>query len=180
MDELIDILDSEGNGTGESCLKSFAHKKGLYHATIHVWFYTENQQILLQKRASTKKVFPNLWDVSVAGHIAAGEDIKNAAVREVGEEIGLNISKNELIKIGIRQHKIEHPNGILDYEFKHIFICKLATPFSELRRQISEIDAIKLFKLDILKDSSKHGNYMVPNIHKYYDVVYQEISRVFN
>ena len=178
MDELIDILDSDGNFTGESCLKSVAHKKGLYHATTHVWFYTKNQQILLQKRASTKKVFPNLWDVSVAGHIAAGEDIKNAAIREVGEEIGLKISKNELIKIGIRQHKIAHPNGILDCEFKHIFACRLATPLSELSRQISEVDAIKLFKLGILKNSSKHGNYMVPNIHKYYDFVFKEISKL--
>ncbi|MBT5289672.1 MAG: hydrolase, partial [Flavobacterium sp.] len=35
MDELIAILDAEGNATGKTCLKSIVHKTGLYHATVH-------------------------------------------------------------------------------------------------------------------------------------------------
>ena len=53
MDELIDILTPEGKPTGKSALKSEAHQKGLYHATIHVWLYTNNKKILLQKRAAS-------------------------------------------------------------------------------------------------------------------------------
>ena len=63
---------------------------------MHIWFYTDDQRILLQKRASVKKVFPNHWDVSVAGHVGAGEKIEVAAIREVHEEIGLSISENEV------------------------------------------------------------------------------------
>lgn len=180
MDELIDILDSNGNFTGESCLKSVAHKKGLFHATIHVWFYTKNQQVLLQKRASTKKVFPNLWDVSVAGHISAGETILESAIREVNEEIGLKIFENQLTKVGVRLNKIEHPNGILDNEFKHIYVCELTQPISKLKRQISEVDDMKLFDLEVLKDSTKHGNFMVTNIDKYYDFIHEKITNLFN
>tara|TARA_R110002074_G_scaffold304331_2_gene475571 strand:+ start:315 stop:869 length:555 start_codon:yes stop_codon:yes gene_type:complete len=178
MDELIDILDSEGKFTGTSCLKSIAHKEGLYHATTHVWFYTDDEKILLQKRAAVKKVFPNLWDVSVAGHIGAGEKITTAAIREVKEEIGLTISENQLIKIGLRKDEIIHPNGILDNEFKHIFICKLTVPVAKLTRQIDEVDALQLFDFTILKDASKHGNFTVPNINKYYDFVYDEILKI--
>lgn len=177
MDERIDILDSEGNFTGNTCLKSKAHKEGLFHATVHVWFFTEDHQLLLQKRAYTKKVFPSLWDVSVAGHIEAGETTKMAAIREVQEEIDLKITQKNLTKIGIRKDKIRHSNGILDNEFKHIFICKLTTPINKLNRQIGEIDAIQLFDLHILKDSSKHGNYMVPNMNGYYDFIYQKIYK---
>ncbi|MEX0314176.1 MAG: hydrolase, partial [Allomuricauda sp.] len=71
MDELVDILDDNGNPTGRTCLKSEAHRKGLFHPTIHVWFYTSEGQILFQKRADNKDTFPSLWDVSVAGHIGA-------------------------------------------------------------------------------------------------------------
>lgn len=177
MDERIDILDSEGNFTGTSCLKSKAHKEGLFHATVHVWFFTSDHQVLLQKRALTKKVFPGLWDVSVAGHIGAGETISEAAIREVEEEIGLIITERKFTKIGIRKDKITHSNGILDHEFKHIFISKLTTSISKLSRQIHEIDAIQLFDLGILKDASKHGNYMVPNMDGYYDFIYQEIDK---
>ena len=53
MDELLDILDEHGNPTGTTALKSKAHKLGLFHATIHVWLYTKDEKILLQKRAAT-------------------------------------------------------------------------------------------------------------------------------
>ena len=110
MDELIDILTHDGKPTGKTALKSEAHKNGWFHATVHIWLFTKDEKIVLQKRALTKKVFPGLWDISVAGHIAAGEDILMAAKREVFEEIGLNIQKEALIKIGTRIHQVSHAN----------------------------------------------------------------------
>tara|TARA_B100001059_G_scaffold221058_1_gene243642 strand:+ start:164 stop:451 length:288 start_codon:yes stop_codon:yes gene_type:complete len=65
MDERIDILDSQGNPTSKSCLKSVAHEYGYFHATVYIWLYTRDEKVLLQKRAATKKVFLNLWDISV-------------------------------------------------------------------------------------------------------------------
>ena len=175
MDEIIDILTSEGELTGKTCLKSEAHQKGHYHQTVHIWFYTDSKKVLLQKRASVKKVFPNHWDVSVAGHIGAGEKIELAAIREVKEEIGISISQIDLLKVGIRKDEIVHPNGILDYEFKHVFICKLQHDLSELVMQTDEVDDLQLFELTILKDSTKHGSFMVPNISHYYDFIYDKV-----
>lgn len=175
MDELIDILSSTGEFTGKTALKSEAHRKGLYHQTVHVWFYTGDNKVLLQKRASVKKVFPNLWDVSVAGHIEAGEKIETAAIREVNEEIGITISESDLQKIGLRKDKIVHPNGILDYEFKHIYICKLKKDINQLEIQVGEVDDLHLFDISILKDTIKHGSFMVPNINHYYDFIYEQL-----
>nr|WP_144896924.1 NUDIX domain-containing protein [Lutibacter sp. Hel_I_33_5] len=178
MDEFLDILTPEGKSTGKTALKSEAHKKGLFHATIHVWFYTDDKKVLLQKRASVKKVFPNLWDVSVAGHIGAGESIINTAIRETKEEIGLDIIENQLIKIGYRKDEIIHPNGILDNEFKNIFICKLTEPISNLTMQAGEVDDLQLFDISILKNTIKHGNFMVSNINNYYDFIYDKIYSI--
>ena len=178
MDEFVDILTSEGTPTGKTALKSEAHQKGLYHATVHVWFYTNDHKILLQKRASIKKVFPNHWDVSVAGHIEAGESIMSAAIREVKEEIGLTISESGLTKIGLRKDEIVHPNGILDNEFKHIFLCKLTKDLSNLSMQAGEVDDLQLFDVSILKDTTKHGNFMVPNMNHYYDFIYEKINAI--
>jgi len=175
MDELIDILTSTGEFTCKTALKSEAHLKGLYHQTVHVWFYTDDKKILLQKRASVKKVFPNLWDVSAAGHIGAGEKIEVAAIREVKEEIGLTINEADLHKIGFRKDEIVHPNGILDNEFKHLYICKLKISVDQLKMQPEEVDDLQLFDFSILKDTTKHGNFMVPNMNHYYDFIYEKI-----
>lgn len=175
MDEFIDILNAKGELTGETALKSEAHKHGWFHQTIHVWFYTVTKKILLQKRASVKKVFPNHWDVSVAGHISTGERVEKAAIREVKEEIGIDIKESDLQKIGFRKDEIVHPNGILDNEFKHIYVCKLNKSIDQLIMQPEEIDDLQLFDLSILKNTTKHGSFMVPNMNHYYDFIYEKI-----
>ncbi|CAM1362274.1 Isopentenyldiphosphate isomerase [Tenacibaculum sediminilitoris] len=175
MDELIDIVDENGNYTGKTCLKSEAHKHGYFHPTIHVWLYTSDQQILLQKRALTKKVFPGLWDISVAGHIAAGEDIKIAATREVKEEIGFNILPENLSKISTRKHMVKHPNGIIDNEFHHVFISELTIPFKELKLQKEEVAALKLFPLETILHTKNYKNLLLPQYQDYYSFVYKQI-----
>ena len=178
MDELIDILDSEGNHTGKSCLKSVAHQNGYFHATVHVWLYTKDEKILLQKRAPTKKVFPNLWDISVAGHIASGEQIVDAALREIYEEIGLELKASDLTKIGTRKHEVSHANGIQDNEFHHVFIAELNVPIDQLTVQEEEVAGLKLFDLDILYKTKNLENVLLPRFHEYYCEVYDQIYSV--
>lgn len=147
MDELIDILDSEGNLTGKTAMKSEAHKNGWYHQSVHVWFYTENGQVLIQQRAADKDTHPLLWDVSVAGHIGAGEDLLDSAVREVQEEIGLTIERDDLEKIGVFESFHEHSESLIDNEFNHVFLCKLQVPLFKLTKQESEVNDLALIPL---------------------------------
>ena len=175
MDELIDILTSEGKPTGKIALKSEAHKKGWFHATVHIWLYTTDEKILLQKRALTKKVFPGLWDISVAGHIGAGEAVLTSAKREVFEEIGLRLNEVDFIKIGTRKHHVSHKNGIIDNEFHHVFMAILKVPLSTLSIQKEEVDAIDLFDVSVLKSTKNLENILLPKFHEYYVSVYDKI-----
>ena len=175
MDELIDIITSEGKPTRKTALKSEAHKNGWFHATVHIWLFTKDKKILLQKRAITKKVFPGLWDISVAGHVGAGEAILTAAKREIFEEIGLHIEEKNLIKIGTRIHQVSHPNGIRDNEHHHVFIAELKTPVSKLTMQPEEVAGLKLWNLKVLKETKNLENILLPRFHEYYVTVYDKI-----
>ena len=175
MDELIDILTPDGKPTGKTALKSEAHTNGWFHATVHIWLFTKDEKILLQKRALTKKVFPGLWDISVAGHIAAGEGILEATKREVFEEIGLEIQEDELIKIGTRIHQVSHANGIQDNEHHHVFISELKVPIERLSIQKEEVDDVQLFDLAVLKNTKNIENVLLPWFHEYYCMVYDTI-----
>jgi len=176
MDEFIDILTAEGLPTGNTALKSEAHKKGWFHATAHIWFFTTDHQILLQKRALTKKVFPGIWDISVAGHIGAGEKILQGAKREILEEIGLELQEKDLIKIGTRIHQVSHSNGIQDNEHHHVFIAELKTSIEKLTLQKEEVADIKLWDLKILKETKNIENVLLPRFHDYYCFVYDQIE----
>lgn len=179
MDELIDILDANGNSTGKTALKSVAHKNGWFHPTTHIWFYTTKGEVLLQQRSKNKNTHPLLWDVSVAGHIGAGENILDAALREINEEIGIQVNNNDLTKIGCIKEVHQHTNGILDCEYHHTFTCELKTPFYQLNKQESEVAALQLMSLKQLEaeleDETLKKKY-VPHFDGYYKLVIEAIS----
>lgn len=179
MDELIDILDEEGSPTGITALKSEAHKKGLFHPTVHVWFYTRDGKVLLQQRGRKKKTHPLLWDVSVAGHIGAGENPEVAAVRETSEEIGYLIMLADLKKIGVFKSTFEHSAHFRDNEFHHTYMYELKLPLEKLVKQESEVEDLKLISLIQFSEETwgkaNLGKY-VPHDADYYKTVIKAIK----
>ncbi len=180
MDELIDIVDAFGKPTGQSALKSEIHKQGFYHNTAHIWFFTKKGDILLAQRAESKTICPLLWDVSVAGHVDAGETIKSAAIRETQEEIDLAITEQELIKIGVFPCFQSYDNGITDNEFHHTFIVELKQDLNSLTPQPHEVEALKLVNTEefiaLLEHSDTNGHFVASN-RTYYLTILDAIKK---
>ena len=99
--EIFDVVDEEGRPTGETVSRQEAHEKGIRHRTAHIWVIRREPgkggiQILLQKRAMDKDSFPGQYDTSSAGHIHAGDEPRISAVRELQEELGIEVRPEEL------------------------------------------------------------------------------------
>lgn len=102
--ELLDVVDENGIPTGETVERSIAHAKGIRHRTSHVWLLrrrSEGVEVLLQKRSDNKDSFPGCYDTSSAGHIPAGVDFEDSALRELREELGLTADSSELNDCGL-------------------------------------------------------------------------------
>ncbi|XMO85734.1 NUDIX domain-containing protein [Algibacter sp. AS12] len=181
MDEYLDIVDAQGHPTGKSELKSIIHTKGYYHHTAHIWFYTSDGNILLSQRSAKKAICPLLWDVSVAGHIDAGETIESGSIREIEEEIGLSISEKALHKIGVFECLQSYDNGIIDNEFHNTFIAELNVPLEKLIKQEEEVEALKLVSFEdfkaLIRSIGNNNNHFVPSNKAYYEFVLQAITK---
>jgi isopentenyldiphosphate isomerase len=178
MDELIDILDADGTLTGKRLMKSIAHKEGLFHNSIHVWFYTRKGELLIQKRGKYKDTHPGLWDVSVAGHVGAGEQVVLSAIREVREEIGLAISSKDLDKVGVFKYQHHHPL-LVDREFHHTYISELKVPLSALNMQVAEVDDLAMISIKKISTELKNTvtcSYYVPYGPDYYKTIFTAIE----
>lgn len=179
MEEEVDILDADGQPTGKTASRSEAHRNGWCHPTIHVWLYTRNGKVLMQQRGPLKKTFPNLWDVSVAGHIGAGEEILEAAVREVNEEVGYALDPGKLEKVGIFKEVHRHRADFVDCEFHHTFIAPLEVSFASLRKEEDEVAQLALRSLvQVMEEAwgkARAVDY-VPHDSTYYKNVFTAIK----
>ncbi len=178
MDEKIDIVTKEGKPTGKIALKSEAHKNGWYHNTIHLWLYTTKGEILLQQRSHKKSIHPLLWDVSVAGHIDAGESFIDAALRETKEEISLTLKPKNLQKIGTFLHETNY-GKVQDNEFHQVYIAELKVQFDTLTPQEDEVEALKLVHFEEFEDLLNHSdinNHFIASNKSYYLFVINAIK----
>ena len=98
-EEYFDVLDEKGNKTGITKPRSAVHRDGDWHKSVHVWIIRGNE-ILLQRRAPQKDSYPNMLDISAAGHLDAGEDAITGAMRELKEELGIDAEPSDFELIG--------------------------------------------------------------------------------
>ena len=165
-DELIDICDENNNLINIQKMKSEAHKDGLWHRASHIWIYNSNGEILLQLRAKEKPLYPDMWDISAAGHISAGEGPVASGLREVEEEIGLKLKKEDLDFWMIRKVKAIFKE-IKNNEFYYVYFFKFDGDINKLKLQKEEVQKIQFLPIDKIEEELKinldkyvpHGEY---------------------
>lgn len=156
MEELFDICDINGQPTGETVPRSIAHRDGIRHRTAHVWIARRRDgraEVLLQKRSADKDSFPGLYDTSSAGHIPAGQEPMESALRELKEELGITAAPEELHFIGnfnVDFAKEFHGRVFRDNEYVNIYAYTGTVDEKNITVQKEEIERVDWFDLETL------------------------------
>lgn len=152
--EYFDIVDAQGIPTGETVERTEAHRLGIRHRTAHVWVVRlgaqGQKQVLLQQRSHRKDSFPDQWDTSSAGHIPAGSEPEESALRELQEELGITAVPDDLIPVGhfdIRYEKEFHGRLFRDNEYSHVYMYTGPVDAETLTLQAEEVQAVDWFDL---------------------------------
>ena len=161
--EYFDVCDENGEPTGETVERSAAHRDGIRHRTAHVWITRERNgrtELLLQKRSRNKDSFPGLYDTSSAGHIPAGAEPLDSALRELWEELGLRARPEELVLIGtdsVCYEKHFHGRRFRDNEFIHVYLYTGTVDERTLRLQEDEVERVDWFDLEEVSREIAHS-----------------------
>ncbi|MEU1589606.1 AAA family ATPase [Micromonospora sp. NPDC005710] len=144
QDEIIDIYDESGNSRGQASSRA-AHMAGLWHRSFHCWIISRDpagdHRVLLQRRGPFARSFPNLFDISVAGHYKAGEGVEGG-VRECREELGIEIDPGALRQIARRIIDENLYNGTVNREFQDIYLLELDDPIDSSTIGYPEVSAL--------------------------------------
>ncbi|MGC5325465.1 NUDIX hydrolase [Brevibacillus sp. SYSU BS000544] len=150
--ELLDIFDEKMLKIGTAERKE-VHKRGLWHHTFHCWFVKvidNDKYVFVQKRQKGKDTFPETFDVTAAGHLLSNETPEDG-IREVKEELGINVEFSQLIPMGIVANEIITAD-YTDREFCHTFIYLSDNDFTDFSLQEEEVSGIYLVKVNDLKE----------------------------
>lgn len=139
-DELIDIYDENMNHLG-TAMKSQAHREGLWHRVFHCWIVNkDSQKVWLQLRGKDKMIYPDMLDVSAAGHLHSGEKPKDG-IREIEEELGLTVNVDKLTKLFTRL-SVQEDSGLCNREFCSTYVLAADKNIEDVKMQPEEVDGV--------------------------------------
>lgn len=140
--EYFDVLDENGNKTGETKLRNEVHRDGDWHKAVHIWIINDKGDILLQRRCATKDSIPNMLDISCAGHLVAGDDSLTGAIRELKEELNIEIKPSDLQLIKTIKRSSKYTSTFINNEFDDLYILRTTKKIEDMKYQEEEISEI--------------------------------------
>jgi 8-oxo-dGTP pyrophosphatase MutT (NUDIX family) len=156
--ELWDIYDSKKERTGRTMKRNdWCLKDDEYHLTVlGVLRRPSDGKFLITKRVMTKHWAPGWWEVS-GGAVMAGEDSKDAVVREVLEETGIDV-KGAKGGYLFSYHR-ENP-GKGDNYFVDIYRFEVEMKDSDVKIQEEEADGYMFASHEEIKNLAEQGIFL--------------------
>ena len=132
--ELVDLYDENRVPLGRTAERYGRKTAGEYRAVVHVCIFDGAGRMLIQQRSAEKRICPNMWDVSAAGGVDAGETPRQAAEREMREELGYALDLT-----GLR------PSMTVNFAggFDDFFLVRREIDLTQLRLQTEEVSAVR-------------------------------------
>lgn len=180
-EELLDVLNENGIKTGEVLPRKEVHRQGLWHRIIVVAIVNEKNEILIQQRSHDKDKNPDMWDISVTGHLSAGQDSLTAATREISEEVSVSLGYSVEVRdfrFMFSYRKEEKVNDDhYDRQFYDFFILRQnGLTDTNIKFQSSEVQAIKFVTINELNEMRE--NNLIVNRDECYDELSSYLFRI--
>ena len=143
QEELLIVVDEDDNILGYQS-RSVCHSSNkLTHRLIGIIVINDKGEILLQKRSKTQDSWPNYYTISVSGHVLKGETYRKAGLRELKEELGIEIEIQKINKFLLFEKERSH--------MAMIFRGKYTDGVENLHVNQKEISNVKFFNIGDIK-----------------------------
>ncbi|MGG0643542.1 NUDIX domain-containing protein [Sporosarcina gallistercoris] len=137
--EILTIFNEQQKPIG-TATREETHRLGHWHETFHCWFVAKENgkdMLYLQLRSPMKKDYPNLLDITAAGHLLATESVEDG-VREIQEETGIAVAFEDLHLLGVIPYSMKKPD-MMDNELAHVFVYHTEHNLSDFHVQPEEV-----------------------------------------
>jgi len=89
--EIWELMNENREPLGRDHVRGEKLPEGCYHLVVHVWLRNSKGEYLISQRSPDRPTFPLMWEC-VGGSVVKGEDSLTGAIREVKEEVGVDLT----------------------------------------------------------------------------------------
>lgn len=146
--ELWDVYDRNGRKTGALKEKEAEYLPGEYHLAVEAWVFNRRREILIQQRSWSREILPGMWSLTT-GRIIAGEDSRQGCVRELKEELGLKVKKEDP---SFSRRIVREDPLIWD-----VYFILRDVPLEELKLQKDEVIGVRWVSFEQFRTFLKEG-----------------------
>jgi len=122
MTELVVLVDDDNHPIGTADKNTVHTTETPLHRAFSLFLLNSKNQVLLTKRASTKKAFPGVWTNTACGHPIPEETAAHAAQRRLNDELG--ISGVDVTEVAPYRYRFADVNGIVENEICPICVAQ--------------------------------------------------------
>lgn len=168
--EIIDLYDNKKQKLNKTMVRSAEEPvDGEFKLSVHTWLLNSKGELLIQKRNENLKRNPGKWAFT-GGAVDTNETSLEGAIREVKEEIGIDIKDDEIeYLLSFKREK-----GFVD-----IWLVKKDVAIDELVLQKEEVSEAKWVSLKELIKLVESGE-MVASINLYLDIFVKLLIKCHN
>lgn len=160
--EYFDVLDNKRNNLNYTKIRGEALDENEYNQGAEIWIFND-EKLFLTKR-SINKSHPSLWEVP-GGCSKAGETTIDTIIREVKEEIGLNINKGDLNFL-----------KTIIYKKQFVDVFKTTKTVLSVKLQLEEVSDYKFVNKNEF-DLMIKKNMIVPSVIDRYESIKEYLNK---
>ncbi|MBJ3815367.1 isopentenyl-diphosphate Delta-isomerase [Shimwellia pseudoproteus] len=157
--EHVILLDTQGNPCGIQDKATVHHENTPLHLAFSCWIFNADGELLITRRAQTKRAWPGVWTNSVCGHPQQGETIEQAIVRRCRHETALQVTQIIPVHPDFRYRATDH-NNIVENEVCPVYAALSTTAITPHEEEVMDWRWISLH--EALREIDTHPDYFSP------------------
>lgn len=138
--EIVAIVDEKNTVVGAVARHEMRARRLLHRAT-YIMVFNQAGELFVQKRTTTKDIYPGYYDIAAGGVVLAGESYEDSAQRELAEEMGI---KGQPLTALFDLYYEDESNRV----WGRAFTCVYDGP---IRLQAEEVESGKFLSLDQIR-----------------------------